>query len=206
MHRRMRLAAVAALLATLMVAGPVHADTPPGPDLYDVYVVGTAFTFRADGIDWSGIGQIEEERLSGTQNVSFFFAGQGALQTCDAGTPDDPSDDFENATSYEFFATSWRSKRFEVRTDLKNSTLSVDLTGQRVTIAPCTGELVASVTERHAFEFDIKATGPGRTEIRTAGGLTDFFQIRPGQADARVDHKAVATTDASLQHASLLPA
>jgi hypothetical protein len=208
--RRARTALMALLsvgLLTALVAGPVAADTDPAPVPLNVYLVGTGFSFTSGGIAFSGIGQIEEERISHQQHVSFYFAGYGPEVVCDQGTPD-PSDDEVGQAYVEFFATDWKVDTFEVRKDLGKAELSVKLKGKRVTTDPCTGEIVRTKNENHVFSMTLKATAPADPEtdvqiVTTDQGtfeVTSTFEFLPASGPTKLDGQSVSTFDGSIQH------
>ena len=195
------------LLATL-VAGPVAADTEPAPIPLNDYLATIGFGFTSGGIVYSGIGQIEDERISHVQNVSFFFAGYGPEVVCDLGDLADPSDDEVGQAYIEFFATDWKVDTFDVKKDLGKAELSVRLKGKRVTNDPCTGETVKTKSENHVFSFVLKATAPAdpQTDVQivtTDQGtfeVTSTFSFRPADGPVKLDGQRVSTFDGSIQH------
>lgn len=194
-------------LLTAVVTAPVAADTEPAPVPLNDFLAGTSFSFTSDGIAYSGIGQIEEERISHQQNVSLYFAGSGSQVNCDQGTPD-PSDDQLGQAYIEFDATSSKVDTFTVKNDLSKAELSVNLKGTRVTTDPCTGEIVTTKKENHDFTFVLKATAPGDpgTDVQivtTDQGtfeVTSTFEFRPADGATKLDGQRVSTSDGSIQH------
>lgn len=199
----------------LMAIGPVasvSADTVGGATPLDVYVVGTGFSFtdRA-GTPWSGIAQVEDNRLSGERFVSFFFSGPGAQKACDGGTPNDPSDDYVGTEYIEFFATNSRILRYTVASDLSSARVSLAMRGTRIRLDACTGEERSRRGEAHAFAFELQAVGSPdvSTEIScvpldetgTDGvEVNQVFSYVEASGSATLDGRSVTQTWGNLQH------
>lgn len=199
----------------LMAIGPVatvSADTVGGPEPLDVYVVGTGFSFtdRA-GTSWSGIAQIEDNRLSGERFVSFFFSGAGAQKACDAGTPSDPSDDYVGTEYIEFFATNSRILRYEVASDLSSARVSLAMRGTRVHLDACTGEERSRRGEVHAFAFSLQAGGSPDVSTETFCSPLDdtgsdgvevnqVFSYVDASGPVALDGRSVTQTWGNIQH------
>ena len=173
MRRQLLVSLVGTALA-VTVAAPALADTSEPAEAHDVFSSGVDFTFTdRDGIDWEGFASVEDNRTSGVQFVSFYFAGRGTETTvCDGETPDDPSDDYEDSSYIEFFSTDGRAVTDRIATDLSQAKVHLKLSGTRVVLAPCTGELIASTTERHTFEYDIEPVTTPNPTSRPSAGLT----------------------------------
>lgn len=209
LRRRFGLALVSVGLLTAMTVSSAVADTVNAPIPFDDYLTGTSFTFTSGGVAWSGIGQIEQERISHQTFVSFFFAGDGPAVTCDGGTPTDPTDDYIAHDRYEFYATTWKIADFKVKADLGKADLTVALKGKRVTTQACTDLTLSIKNESHVFCFDLKATAPGdpQTDVQvvtTPDGtfqLTDTGTYRPAAGEIRIDGRLVHGSDGSIQHA-----
>lgn len=206
--------AVIAFAIVLTIPGVAAAETTPGIQPIDDFLLSAPFSFRERGLTWSGIAQLEEERVSGVQNVSFFFSADGASHQCDAGTPDDPTDDYTNQEHIEFFATEAVVKRVSLPTTLAGGSFFVLLSGSRVTLAACTGEIVRSKSERHSFKVDVTADGtPETSEDITIvdngdGTCTEVTQTTAfvwAHGVAELDGNAVTVSDANLSHVTLTP-
>lgn len=211
-----RFARSLALVAAIALVAPASAlaDTVPGTNPVDVYLISAGFSFTDGGTDWSGIAQIEEERISGQRFVSFFFSGSGASRACDAGTPGDPSDDYVGTQRIEFFSTRSTIKELRVANSLAKGEFDVALIGRRVTLDACSGEIVRSKTERHMFELQLRATGTPETSTDvfivdngdgTVTEVTQRFTFVAATGRARLDGDPVSVSEASLQHVELIP-
>ena len=146
---------VAASLIGLVAPLSALANTQPAPIPLDDYVVSANFSFQSGGTTWSGIAQIEDERISGVRSASFFFDGSGSSKSCDAGTPSDPSDDYVGTQLIEFFSTSTSIKSLTLANDLSSGGFDVALTGREVTTDACTGEIIRSRADKHRFKIDL---------------------------------------------------
>jgi hypothetical protein len=199
----------AAALVTAGTAPAALADTGGPPQPADIVTIGTHFSFTdRRGAEFSGIAQIEEDRLAGTKSVSFFFAGDGDSETCDAGTPEDPSDDYVGTEYIEFFATRSSILVYRVRADLTGAVAAFAVAGQRVRTDACTGEIESRRAERHLFEFRLQATAPPSVEESTSvvdngdgtcSAVTETVSITTASASASLDARSVSTADASIQ-------
>jgi hypothetical protein len=202
------------IAAALAIPGTVAADTVPGVEPVDVYLVSAPFSFRERGLTWSGIAQLEDERVSGRQNVSFFFSADGTSHQCDAGTPEDPADDYTSQAYIEFFATDAVVKRVSVPTALASGSFFALLSGTRVTLDACTGEIVRSKSERHSFKVDVTADGLPETSEDvsvvdngdgTCTQVTQRAAFVSADGVAELDGNTVTVSGANLQHVTLTP-
>jgi hypothetical protein len=211
-----RLARSLALVAAVAIVVPAAtwADTGPGINPVDDYTMVANFSFRERGTTWSGIASVEDERISGQRSVSFSFSASGASMTCDAGTPGDPSDDYTGTEYIEFFSTSATIKKLEIPTSLANGSFSTLLTGSRVTLDACSGEIVRSKTEHHSFKLALTAMGVPETSVDvfivdngdgTQTEVTQRFASVAATGKAELDGNRVQLGDASLMHTELIP-
>ncbi len=199
--------ASAGLLAAALV-GPVAADTEPAPIPLNVYLAGTGFSFTAGGLEYSGIGQLEEERITHQTFVSFFFSANGAEKPCGTETPDDPDDDYVGTEYIEFYAAKSKIETWTIRKDLGRAQLSISVKGPRSVFDACTGELVRTRTEKHTFSFDLRATEPGAPEtdvqvVTTDDGtfeITSTFEYRPAAGTVKLDGRRVQQSDGAMDH------
>ena len=212
MARRLARTLTAASLLAFAAPGGALADTVPGTTSIDDYVASASFSFTADGRTWSGLAQVEDERLSGHRNVSFFFDGSGLSKVCDGGTPGDPSDDYTGTQLIEFFSTSASIKSLAVASDLSSGEFDVALTGREVTLDACTGELIRSRAGKHRFKVDLVATGTPETGSDvfivdngdgTFSRVTQDFAFVTAAGSARIDGAPASVDDANLQHVVL---
>jgi hypothetical protein len=159
--RRTRLAAVTVAVAGLAIAAPsASADTIGG--VGDATVVGGQVSFVSGGATYSGYAQVEQNNLTGERFVSWYFSPDagGAARTCDADTPDDPSDDYVGHDYVEWDADQSRILEFTIKSSFAGATVKLRATGPNRTFNACTGETVRDVTETHALELVLKASGP----------------------------------------------
>ena len=212
MARRLARTLIAASLLALAAPVGVFADTEPGTTPVDDYVASASFSFTAEGRTWSGIAQVEDERLSGHRNVSFFFDGSGLSKVCDGGTPGNPSDDYTGTQLIEFFSTSASIKSLAVASDLSSGEFDVALTGREVTLDACTGELIRSRAGKHRFKVDLVARGTPKTGSDvfivdngdgTFSRVTQDFAFVTAAGSARIDGAPASVDDANLQHVVL---
>jgi len=193
--------AVGACLLAAVFAPAASADTVSG--LADAVVAGGGYSFVDRGVPYSGIVQIEENRLTGTAVGSVFFAGEGTERTCYAGT----SDEFTRRDTIEWFAQTFQVRSVAIRNDLAAGKFEWRATGPRVTVDACTGEITSSRTERHTFAVALKGVGDVSSETNSVLVLLDDGQIVPGtetySARAATGKVSVDTLDAVMTDALL---
>jgi hypothetical protein len=207
LNRIARLCAAASLLVALLPAVAL-ADTEPAPTPSDLYSINVAFTFEDRGILWTGIAGVDEERLSGQRFVEFDLSGPPSGITCDAGTPDDPSDDYAATTSLLFIATTYSIKSFSIADDLSSGGFDVAVTGRTATVDPCTGEVIRSRADRHRFSVDLASVGPGSpiseswvvtNEDGSLSLVTQTYNFAQATGSARIDGQPATVVDANMQ-------
>ena len=205
MHRLLR----ACVAACLLMVVPVSTASAAVGGPTNVYIADASFTFIARGVEWSGNIHVADDRLSGVVRESVFFDNQGPERVCFAGTPDE----FLSNDTTEFFGQQFRGDA-SVRDDLSSARMQFTATGQKVTVDGCTGEVVSSKAERHAF--DAKLTGTGEITVETSetvielpdGTLvpaTSTTSSRAADGKVEVDKINAVVTDASLFHGVTLP-
>jgi hypothetical protein len=205
--RSLMLAASTAVLLLASAAPSALADT--AAQTANTFVYGASFSFVDHGQTWSGIGQIEDDRLHGVQFASFFFRGSGADKVCDAGTPEDPTDDYTGNDYIEFDPTSTRLTDSSVRSDLAAAKFAMTVIGLRYRFDACTGELIEARHEHHSFAMALKATAEIQTEsnsilIDNGDGTfspgTETFSFRTAGGKASVDSISASVSDGLIQH------
>jgi hypothetical protein len=206
----MRRAVVAASFVALLfatAASPALADT--SAQTVNTYVYGASFSFVDRGQTWTGIGQIEDDRLHGVELASFFFSGSGPEKVCDAGTPDDPSDDYAGNDFIEFDPTSTRLTDSSVRSDLGAAKFSMAVNGLRYRFDACTGELIEARHEHHTFSMALTGTTDLQTESNsividngdgTFSAGTETFSFRTAAGKASVDSIRASVSKGWIQH------
>ena len=208
--RRQLLAPLIGTALAVAVAAPALADTTEPAAAYDVFVSGVDFTFTDKaGIDWEGFAQVEDNRTTGEQSVSFYFGGRGTKTSqCGLDTPNDPSDDYEGSSYMEFFSTDGRAVVDKIETDLSHAKVNLQLNGTRVSTDPCTGEIVSSTNEHHTFMYDLDPTSTPVPDVETfcrpdgAGGrvlVTERNTFVDATGDAKLDGKRTGVPFADLQ-------
>jgi hypothetical protein len=206
MRRLVISASLVALLLTVASPG-VQADTTTQPA--NVYVVGGAFSFVDGGREWSGWAQVEDDRMRLDRHASFYFAADGDESTCDAGTPDDASDDYVGLDYLEFTPTSTTIVDFSVRTDLSAAKFELRMAGTLLTVDGCSGEIVQTRRERHSFTMSLKGTSDLFSETNsviidngdgTYGQGTDTYSFRTAAGKASVDKASAVVSDARISH------
>ena len=208
MNRRLIVSLVAAGLLVAVVSTTVAADTGP-TEPADVWLSSANFAFTDRGVAYTGIAQIEEDRLHGTTSVSFFFSGTGASRLCDAGTPEDPSDDYEGTESIEFFATRSTIFFYTIDAELSGATAAFASAGQRIRTDACTGEIDLRRSERHIFGYRLDASAPPDVSEDvfivdngdgTSSEVTERVSIAPASGHAILDRDPVTVSEGALQH------
>jgi hypothetical protein len=212
MNRRLMVSLVAAGLLVAVASTPVAADTGP-VEPADVWLSSADFSFTDRGIAYAGIAQIEEDRLHGTTSVSFFFSGSGASRLCDAGTSEDPSDDYEGTESIEFFATHSTVLFYQIEADLSEATAAFAMAGQRIRTDACSGEIRFRRSERHVFGYHLIAVAPPDVSEDifvvdngdgTFSEVTERFSIAAAGGLAVLDRESVTVSGGSLQHLEVI--
>ena len=199
------LSGAAVLLAAL--ATPAMADTATQPA--NLYAIGGGFSFVERGQTLSGFASFQDDRLHGVQNVSFYFAGSGADRLCDAGTPDDPTDDYTGTEFFEFDPTTTRIVDASIRPDLSAAKLSISMSGVRNRFDACTGVIVEAKHEHHTFTMALKSTSALDTStdavlIDNGDGTfspgTQTYSFRTAAGKGSVDSSPASLTDALIEH------
>jgi hypothetical protein len=213
MRSRFARFAASAIILTLIIPSAALADTTPGPTPYDVYLITTGFTFSERGIQYSGIAQIEEERLSGYRSASLFFSGNGKSELCDGGTPADPSDDYVGFQQLSYSLDSATVTSLQVDASLASGSFEMATKGRFTTTNACTGEIIRSRPERHRFTLQLVAAGAVDTSETTTivsngdgsfSQVTDRFSFVNATGTGAIDRASVTLSESSLQHAELI--
>jgi hypothetical protein len=195
-------AVLGAYMLAAVFAPTASADTIT--DLTDVVVAGAGFTFDDRGVTYSGIVQIEENRLTGTTAGSVFFRADGTERTCYVGTPDE----YMARDTIEWFAESFDVRSVAIRDDLAAGKFEYRARGPRLTIDACTGEIASSRTERHTFAVAMKGIGEATSEtnsdlVRLEDGQivpgTDTYSARAATGKVSIGSISGVMTDALLQ-------
>jgi hypothetical protein len=205
MHRLLR----AGVAACLLMVVPISTASAAAGGPTNVYIADASFTFVARGLEWSGSIHVVDDRLNGVVGESVSFQRQGAERVCYAGTPDE----FLSNDSFEFFGQQFRGDA-TVRDDLSSARAQFTASGQKVTVDGCTGEIISSKAERHAF--DAKLTGTGEITVETSETVielpdgtfvpaTSTTSSRSADGKVEVDKIDALVTDASLFHGVTLP-
>ena len=174
-----------------------------------MYVVGGGFSFIDHGQTWTGNAQVEDDRLYGTQHASFYYAGSGDQKLCDAGTPNDPSDDYVGTDYLEFDPTSISIVAFSVRSDLTAGKFSLVMTGVLNRFDGCIGGIISARRERHTFDITMKSTSVLQSETDsvlidngdgTTSPGTSTYSYRTATGKASVGSIDATVSDPLIQH------
>jgi hypothetical protein len=207
--RRTRWAAITVAVAGLAIAAPsASADTIGG--VGDGTNVGGQVSFTSGGASYSGYAQVEQNNLTGERFVSWYFSpdAPGTERTCDADTPDDPTDDYTANDFAEWDADQSRLLDFVIKPSFAGATVKIRGTGANRTFNGCTGELVRSVVETHLLELVLKASGPLIVDVEqvtvdngdgttSPGTSTSYYRDESGKV--LVDGKAGTGTGMTIQ-------
>jgi hypothetical protein len=205
--RRLAVAIVAASLLGVVLASPIAADTGPNRDRFEFDRVQAAFDFSEGGRDFTGQVLIDRDSETGASIASFFFSS-GPIVTCDNGTPDDPSDDFEGQDLIDFTANEEPPTTLLIESHLSAASASATAIGDRIHLEACTGAETSS-TETVEWQLEMHATGPAdrTTQVdrfpNDDGTMTiQSVKIaqRPAAGSITIDGMTLDLRDASLQH------
>lgn len=156
----LRLASIvpAALLLATVFAPAAAADTGPNRAVTEFDRVTAEFAFTEAGRDFVGQILIDRQTASGAAITSFWFYS-GVIVTCDNGTPDDPSDDFEAQDLIDFTASETSPTTLSIDDKLRSASATGVGTGRRIHLEACT-DVQTSTPETIAWALDLTGSGP----------------------------------------------
>jgi hypothetical protein len=155
--RRLIAIVPAAILCLSTFASSVSADTGPSRSEFEFDRVTAEFAFSEGGRDFVGSLLIDRTTSTGAAITSFFFFS-GVIVTCDNGTPDDPSDDFEAQDLIDFTANETSPATLSIDDKFRSAIATGVGTGQRIHLEACT-DARTSTTESISWALDLAGIG-----------------------------------------------
>lgn len=205
--RNLRAIAAAILLIVAVVPQSASAETGPARSEVEFDRVNVDFSFTEGGRDFTGQLLIQRDTTTGASTTSFFFFS-GVIVTCDNGTPDDPTDDFERQDLIDFTSNEVSPSSLLIDDKLRFVTASGVGTGERIHLEACT-DVQTSTTE----------TVPWSVELTGSGSVAHFTQVerfpnedgtvtmqtikiadRPATGSIDVGEISLTTDSASITH------
>jgi hypothetical protein len=204
--RRLASSILATALIATLAASPIAADTPDR-QRNEFDRVQASFEFTDGGRDFTGQILIDRDTATGASIASFFFYS-GVIVTCDNGTPDDPTDDFERQDLIDFTASEAQPATFSIGQNLSSATASATARGNRVHLEACT-DVQTSSPDTVAWQLSMQATGPAvRTsqvdrfpnDDGTVSTQSVKVSVRPAAGSITIDGTSLTVHDASISH------
>jgi hypothetical protein len=210
--RRLAASVIATAMLVIWTNGPVSAAS--GSGLEDFSQMYSTFSYVDPlGRQSSGIWFFEIDNLTGAQYASVFIRSIGGQVICDAGTPDDPTDDFSATERFGWDMDTVLSETVSISSPIDEVSATghteVVIDGTRHRIDACSGEFVDPQPERHAFELDlVSSSAPMRstssqTFVTEDGTRVVYVQraiVRSAVGSARIDDSLVTVADGQLSH------
>jgi hypothetical protein len=185
--RRVAVSLIAASLIGAVLASPIVAETVQR-DRSDFDRVLGSFAFVEGGRDFTGQIAIDRDNETGESMAIFFFGSRGPEQTCDNGTPEDPSDDFVAGDSIDFTVQSVPAT-LSIESNLSAASASATVAGERIESEACSGNQTAT-PETVTWQIALEATGPATrtTEVErfppNEDGTVETLSIKTAQRPA----------------------
>jgi hypothetical protein len=166
-----------------------------------------ASTSPEGGRDFTGRVLIDRDTATGT-SIAMFFYFSPVNVVCDNGTPDDPTDDFDNQDLIDFTANEAPPATLTIASNLSASSASATASGNRIHLVACT-DTRTSEPDTVAWNLSMQATGPAsRTsevdhfpnEDGTATTQSVKIASRPAAGTITIDGATYQLRDASISH------